>query len=280
MIISRHDGQYVVLYYNDAYGNVVSQMIDNTSEKVGQLNPFRYKGYYYDEEIDMYYCQTRYYVPTWRRWLNYDNPSFLEFDNINGMNLFAYCGNNPVMYSDGTGCAADFVLDLFFLGWSIVDVIKDPTDWKNWAAVGLDLAFTAIPFATGGSKLIKLANVGENLSDFSKVTVIGYTMKRVETVSQFVNATDNLYDGFSAYEKLSKVPIIGKVLAETGGKTSNLAWLYTKVQSGYKIVDIGIDIGRVSKSGKLVRSSSYIAEKIFLGFWKYRNIWKLPYHIF
>ncbi len=95
----------MVLYYNDAYGNIESQMYDSTTDKIGELNPFRYKGYYYDEELDMYYCQTRYYVPSWRRWLNYDNPSFLEFDNINGMNLFAYCCNNPVMFLDSSGCS-------------------------------------------------------------------------------------------------------------------------------------------------------------------------------
>lgn len=51
----------------------------------------------------MYYCQTRYFVPEWGRWLNADNVGFLQFDNINGMNLFAYCNNNPVMYADPSG---------------------------------------------------------------------------------------------------------------------------------------------------------------------------------
>ena len=70
-------------------------------------------------------------------------------------------------------------------------------------------------------------------------------------------------------------------MAEIGGKASNLAWLYGKLRKGYTVIDIGIDIGRVSnQTGKLVRSSSYIAEKILLGIWKYRNIWKLAYHLF
>ena len=47
-------------------------------------------------------------------------------------------------------------------------------------------------------------------------------MSRVKTVSQFVNAADNLYDGFKAYGKLSKMGKPGKVLAEIGGKTSNV----------------------------------------------------------
>ena len=68
----------------------------------------------------------------------------------------------------------------------------------------------------------KLANLADNLVDFSKVTVIGETMSRVKTVSQFVNATDNLYDGFKAYGKPSKMGKPRKVLAEIGGKTSNV----------------------------------------------------------
>ena len=65
----------------------------------------------------------------------------------------------------------------------------------------------------------------------------------------------------------------GKVLAEVGGKVSNIAWLYGKVRTGYTIVDIGIDIGRVG------RSSSYMTERIFLGIWQSRNIWKSFYHL-
>ena len=51
----------------------------------------------------MYYCHTRYFVPEWGRWLNADNLGFLQFDSINGMNLFAYCANNPIMYNDPEG---------------------------------------------------------------------------------------------------------------------------------------------------------------------------------
>lgn len=99
-------------------------------------------------------------------------------------------------------------------------------------------------------------------------------MTRVETISQFVNATDNLYDGFRAYDKLNDLGKGGKVLAEIGGKSDNLAWLYGKLRTGYTVVDIGIDIKRTT------RSSSYFFESLLLNSWKYRNIWKMPYHIF
>ena len=73
---------------------------------IGALNPFRYKGYYYDTESEMYYCNSRYYVPEWCRWLTPDSPSFLQPESLNGMNLFAYCGNDPVNKIDTLGSFA------------------------------------------------------------------------------------------------------------------------------------------------------------------------------
>ncbi len=65
------------------------------------LNPFRYRGYYYDVETGLYYLQSRYYNPEWGRFLNADNQ--LSTGDLIGMNLFAYCGNNPVNRIDPSG---------------------------------------------------------------------------------------------------------------------------------------------------------------------------------
>lgn len=95
-------GSLVVKYSYDPWGKIQS-IEDNSSIDLGRLNPFKYKGYYYDIESGMYYCKSRYYVPEWGRWLNTDNPDYLSLGEINGCNLFAYCGNNPITYFDGGG---------------------------------------------------------------------------------------------------------------------------------------------------------------------------------
>ena len=95
-------GNIVVKYKNDAYGNRIS-ITDTSGCNLGNINPFRYKGYYYDNDIEMYYCKSRFYVPSWHRWLNSDNISYLEPKNITSLNLFTYCNNNPVMYVDENG---------------------------------------------------------------------------------------------------------------------------------------------------------------------------------
>ncbi len=94
------NGTIVVKYDYNAFGKLISITGDST---LGNRNPFRWKGYYYDTESEMYYCKSRYYVPAWCRWLNADSYSCLNFEDINQSNLFVYCGNNPVMYGDETG---------------------------------------------------------------------------------------------------------------------------------------------------------------------------------
>ncbi len=67
------------------------------------LNPFRYRGYYYDTETELYYLQTRYYDPELGRFISQDSLEYADPETINGLNLYAYCGNNPVMNVDPSG---------------------------------------------------------------------------------------------------------------------------------------------------------------------------------
>ena len=92
----------MVKYSYTAYGTI-TEITGSLASTIGAHNPFRYKGYYYDTETTMYYCKTRYYVPAWCRWLNGDSIEYLKADNVNGMNLFSYCKNNPVTYVDENG---------------------------------------------------------------------------------------------------------------------------------------------------------------------------------
>src|SRR5690554_1668106 len=129
------DGRIVVKYAYDAFGNILQISGD---EFIGKANPFRYKGYYYDDETGLYLLTTRYYNPEWGRFLSADDVSYLDPGSVNGLNLYAYCLNNPVMRVDPTGCFWDTILDIGFTIWSLVDFIKNPT-WENAGWLALDL---------------------------------------------------------------------------------------------------------------------------------------------
>ena len=87
------------LIYDSATG-VIATGYEN---HIAILNPIRYRGYYYDTETGLYYLQSRYYDATLCRFLNRDNVNYLEPESIHGINLYAYCNNNPIMFADPSG---------------------------------------------------------------------------------------------------------------------------------------------------------------------------------
>ena len=93
------NGHVVAHYTYDAWGNVSS------SGRLAEINPLRYRGYYYDNETGFYYLQSRYYDPANRRFINADTYSSTDPGDAIGCNMFAYCGNNPVMRNDYSGDA-------------------------------------------------------------------------------------------------------------------------------------------------------------------------------
>ena len=98
--ILNEAGNQIVSYTYDAWGKVLS--VDGSeASTVGQLNPIRYRGYYYDTDTGFYYLQSRYYDPITRRFLNAD-VLVGNIGSVGQNNLFNYCSNNPVNFSDPT----------------------------------------------------------------------------------------------------------------------------------------------------------------------------------
>ena len=88
----------VATYEYDAWGNILS-----SSGKLAEINPLRYRGYYYDSETGFYYLQSRYYDPENHRFINADSYASTDSSDAIACNMFAYCGNNPVLNLDPTG---------------------------------------------------------------------------------------------------------------------------------------------------------------------------------
>ncbi len=96
-------GTTIVEYSYGAWGDILS-VTGPQASTIGQLNPLRYRGYYYDSESGYYYVSSRYYDPEVGRWINADDTENLGVDgSISSYNLFAYCLNNPVNRFDVDG---------------------------------------------------------------------------------------------------------------------------------------------------------------------------------
>ena len=102
-IIGILDSNYneVVTYTYNSWG-LLTNKTDTTTINLSTINPFRYRSYYYDEETNLYYLNSRYYNPEWGRFVNADG--YLSTgQSIIGLNMFCYCNNNSINYQDING---------------------------------------------------------------------------------------------------------------------------------------------------------------------------------
>ena len=97
--VYNSSGTKVVGFRYDAFGRCI--VSGDTS--LAQWCKIRYRGYYYDTETGLYWVQTRYYNPDWCRWISPDSLSYLDTETPHGLNLYLYCGNDPVDLVDPTG---------------------------------------------------------------------------------------------------------------------------------------------------------------------------------
>ncbi|MBR3415463.1 MAG: carbohydrate binding domain-containing protein, partial [Clostridia bacterium] len=150
-------GTLAVNYTYDAWGKIVSIKDHNgnaitSMTHVGRVNPFRYRGYVYDEETGFYYCKSRYYDPAIRRWVNADNADVIssKLENFVQFNLYAYCFNNPISFFDNTGSWPEWATILVGVVVAAVAVAATVVTWGA-AAPGAVCALTTVGMSIGAS---------------------------------------------------------------------------------------------------------------------------------
>ncbi len=109
----EYDSWGKVISITDASGNAIT-----SATHIGNLNPFRYRGYYYDSETGLYYLMSRYYDPVTHRFVNADGY-FQAGGDILDTNMSAYCANNPIMRADPTGESFGAIV-LCFIGTFVI----------------------------------------------------------------------------------------------------------------------------------------------------------------
>ena len=101
--ILDESGNIVVSYGYDAWGAPL-RCTGELAETLGKVQPFRYRGYVFDEETGLYYLRSRYYNAERCRFVNSDSL-ICELIAIGAHNTYSYCGNNPILRSDVSGSA-------------------------------------------------------------------------------------------------------------------------------------------------------------------------------
>ena len=185
LAITNTDGNVVGNYEYDAWGKVLTADTD-----IAKQNPLRYRGYYYDNETDYYYLQSRYYDSNICRFINADiaEISKMSKDVTVSDNLFAYCNNSPVNNSDSSGklpisvsllIGAVFGLIILYVVDVITNLIKKRTWYKRVSSIS-DYVSAAVSGALSMITIKKFSNLIT-----ASISVITYICNCIETGKKF-----------------------------------------------------------------------------------------------
>ena len=144
--ILDENGNTVVSYGYDAWGAPL-WCTGELAETLGKVQPFRYRGYVFDEETGLYYLRSRYYNAQWGRFVNADDRLSKNETDICGKSLYVYCSNNPLNRVDPNGEA--------WWAWAvgaavIVASIAIVGVTMGGATAGLAVFYTALGAIEGG----------------------------------------------------------------------------------------------------------------------------------
>ena len=172
-------GNTVVEYTYDPWGQITS-VTGALAGTLGQANPLRYRGYYYDSETGFYYVSSRYYDPEIGRWINADNQIAGVGGEVLGYNMFAYCMNNPVNMSDPTGN---------WPSWS--NLLKG----SAWLAVGITAVCVGVSVLTCGVAAPAMVGVAAVTVGAGALTAINGAAEIGEAFTGYNVVRDTVFSG-------------------------------------------------------------------------------------
>ncbi len=171
------NGNCVARYVYDAWGNC---SMTHSTKSIATRNPFRYRGYYYDQDTGLYYLNSRYYYPEWRRFISPDDTSYLDPEIPNGLNLYTYCNNDPVNYCDPSGHFAISLTVLGLIAGSIIGGaiggIAAYNTAKDNGVTGWDLFGWTMVGVLGGGIVGGVAGAGIGALVTKATGVLGYSI--------------------------------------------------------------------------------------------------------
>jgi len=237
IIITNSDGDTVARYSYDAWGKVLSVRdtddAEITSEShIANINPFRYRSYYFDRETNLYYLQSRYYDAEVGRFVNSDIAEFATLSNNPLLqNLFAYCCNDCVndCDADGTiswkkivscfntiGNLANKLLNLIIDGASFILGVKESFSKKEISKIAKNV---------GRSPHRVRQNFDYIYGKVNKLTTKTGRILKALTILQFLYS---IKDKISSVKSIVSTIITTAIRAISDGLSALLSWLVNK----------------------------------------------------
>ena len=220
-VLNGQTGAVEASYTYDAWGRVIS-----STGALAEINPFRYRGYYYDDETGFYYVSSRYYDPEIGRWINADNVIAGVGGDLKGYNLFAYCFNNPVNMDDQAGNWPKWIKNT--VKWVAKNIVKPVVKTVQKTLSKVDLTYsTGVNVSGTPSAWIFNGQIGVSMDTKGNVAIQasggggitggdpGISITRYQSVTNAPNI-DKLNDAYYQVGGSIAVPIEGVPVAAGG----------------------------------------------------------------
>ena len=287
----RSTSNALVAQYNyDAFGNILSIKDANganitSSTHIANVNPLRYRGYFYDTETGFYYLNSRYYDPATRRFISAD--SVIDGRDFDGLNLYAYCWNNPVNMIDISGGTPSPNLPSYYINDQGVGALVDFDGKKirmetiNWGGLGNIAKNGCGPIAVynalaSDNSRVTFGDVVKNMSKSRAPYALGLLGTDPETISGYmrskfysvIEAPASLYYPSLNYTVWNNISLKSDVIIiyyrnpnslsmhyitgirrRTVGKRAKYVFLNTYVVSAYKEVTVQEFLGELYRKG-------------------------------
>ena len=203
--IVNENGTTEVTYDYDAWGRILSvknssgNTITPSKSNLAGLNPFRYRGYVYDDETGLYYLQSRYYDPKTGRFINADILIDANTGSPLSTNMFAYCENCPLYKIDTNGKDAWWIQSpssANYAGHTSLLIQEKPGYWWYfyWGDKSIQLLFLGTTKAAEiNTKVRRIINICNRYS--------GYRISYDENYTGFLKFHGEFYNTYNAIKR-------------------------------------------------------------------------------
>ena len=113
------------------------------------------------------------------------------------LNLYAYCGNNPISRRDASGHAWETIFDIISLAASVAEVVANPNDVVAWSSLVVDVVCAALPGVTDGGTLLR--GIAKTDDAIDAANAMYKASKKASDIRKATGSYEILYENGTTY---------------------------------------------------------------------------------